>query len=121
MAKQSVESAAAGDHTQTIGLTQAGTIMGTPAYLSPEQAEGRPADARSDLFSFGAMLYEMVTGKRAFEGKSQLSVASAILEKEPEAISAVQPLSPPALEHVVLPADFIGLSVNFTQHGLMAR
>ncbi|HUS18089.1 MAG TPA: protein kinase [Terriglobales bacterium] len=82
-------------------ITMAGSVVGTVQYMSPEQVQGQEVDGRSDIFSFGAMLYEMVTGKRAFEGKSQLSVASAILEKEPEPISAVQPLSPPALEHVV--------------------
>src|SRR5215471_11855508 len=70
-------------------VTQEGTIVGTFQYMSPEQVEGREVDGRSDIFSLGAVLYEMVTGRRAFEGKSQLSVASAILEKEPEPISAI--------------------------------
>ena len=82
-------------------LTSAGSIVGTVQYMSPEQIEGRDTDVRSDIFAFGAVLYEMATGKRAFEGKSQLSVASAILEKEPEPISAVQPTTPPALDFVV--------------------
>lgn len=82
-------------------LTTAGTIVGTIQYMSPEQIEGKAADSRSDIFSFGAVLYEMVTGRRAFQGKSQLSVASAILEKEPEPISILQPLTPPSLERVV--------------------
>jgi eukaryotic-like serine/threonine-protein kinase len=69
--------------------------------MSPEQVEGKEVDGRSDIFSLGAVLYEMVTGKRAFEGKSQLSVASAILEKEPEPISATKPMTPPALDHAV--------------------
>jgi serine/threonine protein kinase/Tol biopolymer transport system component len=82
-------------------ITVAGTIVGTVQYMSPEQIQGKDADARSDIFAFGAMLYEMLTGKRAFEGKSQLSVASAVLEKDPDSISSVQPLTPPALEHLV--------------------
>jgi len=82
-------------------ITVAGTVVGTVQYMSPEQIQGREADARSDIFAFGAMLYEMLTGKRCFEGKSQLSVASAVLEKDPDPISAVQPLTPPALEHLV--------------------
>ena len=82
-------------------LTAEGTVIGTFQYMAPEQLEGKEADARSDLFSFGAVLYEMVTGRRAFEGKSQISVASAILEREPEPLTAVQPLAPQALEHVV--------------------
>ncbi|HUQ49278.1 MAG TPA: protein kinase [Terriglobales bacterium] len=85
-------------------LTAAGTIVGTMQYMSPEQIEGLETDARSDIFAFGALLYEMATGKRAFEGKSQLSVASAILEKDPELLSVLQPLAPPALEHVILRA-----------------
>jgi len=82
-------------------ITVAGTVVGTVQYMSPEQIQGKEADARSDIFAFGAMLYEMLTGKRAFEGKSQLSVASAVLERDPDPISAVQPLTPPALEHLV--------------------
>jgi serine/threonine protein kinase/Tol biopolymer transport system component len=82
-------------------LTTAGTMIGTIQYMSPEQIEGKEADARSDLFALGAVLYEMVTGARPFEGKSQISVASAILEKEPAPISVVQPLTPPAFEYIV--------------------
>jgi Tol biopolymer transport system component len=82
-------------------VTREGTVVGTFQYMSPEQVEGREADARSDIFALGAVLYEMATGKRPFEGKSQISVASAILEKDPEPISRVQPMTPPALEHVV--------------------
>jgi Tol biopolymer transport system component len=82
-------------------MTQEGVIVGTFQYMSPEQVEGKEVDGRSDIFSLGAVLYEMVTGKRAFEGKSQLSVASAILEKEPEPISAVQPPTPVALDRTI--------------------
>jgi Tol biopolymer transport system component/tRNA A-37 threonylcarbamoyl transferase component Bud32 len=82
-------------------LTAEGTIIGTFQYMSPEQIEGKEADSRSDIFSFGAVLYEMASGRRAFDGKSQLSVASAILERDPEPISAAQPAASPALQHVV--------------------
>ncbi len=82
-------------------LTAEGSVVGTFQYMSPEQVEGGDLGGPSDLFSLGAVLYEMVTGKRAFEGKSPLSVASAILEKEPEPISAVKPLTPPALDHAI--------------------
>ena len=82
-------------------LTQKGSIVGTFQYMAPELLQGAEADARSDLFSFGCVLYEMITGRRAFEGKSQLSVFSAILEKDPEPITAIQPLAPPMLDHVV--------------------
>ena len=82
-------------------LTTAGSVIGTIQYMSPEQIEGKEADARSDIFAFGAVLYEMATGKRAFQGKSHLSTASSILEKDPDPISTVQPLAPKALEHTV--------------------
>src|SRR5438552_5323417 len=82
-------------------LTSAGSVVGTIQYMSPEQIEGKAASERSDIFAFGAVLYEMVTGKRAFEGKSQISVAAAILEKDPAPVSALQSASPPALDHVV--------------------
>lgn len=82
-------------------VTVAGTLVGTVQYMSPEQIQGKEADARSDIFAFGGCLYEMLTGKRAFEGKSQLSLASAILERDPEPISVVQPLTPRVLEQTV--------------------
>src|SRR5579883_632428 len=85
----------------TLPVTQEGTIVGTFQYMSPEQVEGKELDARSDIFSLGAVLYEIVTGKRAFEGKSNLSVASAILEKDPEPIGQINPLSPLSLDHAV--------------------
>ncbi|HVH71343.1 MAG TPA: protein kinase, partial [Candidatus Dormibacteraeota bacterium] len=85
--------------TQDSPVTEKGTIVGTFQYMSPEQIEGKELDGRSDIFSLGAVLYEMLTGKKAFEGKSQLSVASAILEKEPAPITATKPLTPRALEH----------------------
>jgi eukaryotic-like serine/threonine-protein kinase len=87
--------------TKNTPMTAEGTIIGTFQYMSPEQIEGKELDGRSDIFSFGAVLYEAVTGKKAFEGKSQLSVASAILEKEPALISSIKPLTPPALDHVI--------------------
>jgi len=82
-------------------LTGQGFVVGTFQYMSPEQVEGKEADARTDIFALGSVLYEMATGKRAFEGKSNLSVASAILEKEPEPITTIQPMAPPALDHVI--------------------
>src|ERR1700674_439870 len=82
-------------------LTTAGSIIGTIQYMSPEQIEGKEADARSDIFAFGAVLYEMLTGKRPFVGKSQISLASSILENDPEPVSAVKPLTPTAFDHVV--------------------
>jgi eukaryotic-like serine/threonine-protein kinase len=85
----------------TTPVTQEGTIVGTFQFMSPEQVEGKEVDGRSDIFSLGAVLYEMLTGLRAFEGKSQLSVASAILEKEPAPISSVKPMTPPALDHAI--------------------
>ncbi len=82
-------------------LTQQGSIVGTFQFMAPEVLQGQEADARCDIFSFGCVLYEMITGKRAFEGKSQISVASAILEKEPDPVTKNQPMVPAAVEHVV--------------------
>jgi eukaryotic-like serine/threonine-protein kinase len=82
-------------------LTGRGTILGTLQYMAPEQLEGKPADARTDIFAFGALLYEMLTGKKAFEGTSQASLISAILSSDPPPIAVLQPLSPPALDRVV--------------------
>ena len=82
-------------------LTQKGTVVGTFQYMAPEVLQGAEADARSDIFSFGCVLYEMFTGRRAFEGKSQFSVLGAILDKEPDRISTVLPSSPPRLDETV--------------------
>ncbi|HYR45775.1 MAG TPA: serine/threonine-protein kinase, partial [Thermoanaerobaculia bacterium] len=84
-----------------LNLTQEGTILGTFQYMAPEQLEGAEADARSDIFAFGAVLYEMATGQKAFSGKSQASLIAAILGSEPAAISTVAPMTPPALDRVV--------------------
>ncbi len=82
-------------------LTDTGQILGTLQYMSPEQLEGKEADARTDIFAFGAVLYEMATGQEAFSGKSRASVIAAILKSEPQPISSVSPLTPPALDRVV--------------------
>jgi eukaryotic-like serine/threonine-protein kinase len=82
-------------------LTQEGTILGTFQYMAPEQLEGKEADARSDIFAFGAVLYEMATGKKAFAGSSQASLISAIMKEDPTPIAALQPMTPPALDRVV--------------------
>ena len=82
-------------------LTGRGAILGMLQYMAPEQLEGKPADARTDIFAFGALLYEMLTGRRAFEGTSQASLISAILSSDPPPIAVLQPLSPPALDRVV--------------------
>ena len=82
-------------------LTEKGTILGTFQYMAPEQLEGKDADARSDLFAFGAVLYEMATGQKAFSGKTQASLIGAILHTEPPPISSVQPLAPSTLDRVV--------------------
>ena len=83
-------------------LTEKGMVIGTFQYMSPEQVQGKEVDGRSDIFSLGAVLYEMVTGKRAFEGKSQLSVAMAILEDEPPPIVSVKPMTSVALDHAIV-------------------
>jgi len=82
-------------------LTQEGTILGTFQYMAPEQLEGKETDARSDIFAFGSVLYEMATGKKAFTGHSQASLIAAILEHEPAPISTIQPMSPPAFGRLV--------------------
>ena len=87
--------------TASLELTAEGTLVGTFHYMAPEQFESREADARSDIFALGAVLYEMTTGRRAFEGKTAASVMAAILEREPEPITATQPLAPPFLDRLV--------------------
>ena len=92
---------AANDETVTQALTARGTVVGTFQYMAPEQLEGKDADARTDIFAFGAVLYEMVTGRRAFAGKTQASVIAAILAADPPPLSTLQATSPPALDHLV--------------------
>ena len=82
-------------------LTEQGTIMGTFQYMAPEQLEGKDADARSDIFAFGCVLFEMATGKKAFSGKSRASLIGAILKDQPAPISSIQPMTPPALDRLV--------------------
>jgi serine/threonine protein kinase len=83
------------------GLTAQGTILGTFQYMAPEQLEGQEADARTDVFAFGAVVYEMLTGKKAFEGRSQASLIGAILKEHPPAASMLQPVAPRALDRIV--------------------
>jgi Kae1-associated kinase Bud32 len=82
----------ASDETVTKAITQEGAILGTLQYMAPEQLQGKPVDARSDLFSFGCVLYEMLTGKRAFDGASAPSVIAAVLEREPAPLEVSPPL-----------------------------
>ena len=82
-------------------LTSKGTIVGTFQYMAPEQLEGTEADARTDIFAFGTVLYEMATGKRAFEGASRASLIASIMSSQPRLISDLQPMTPPALDHLV--------------------
>jgi eukaryotic-like serine/threonine-protein kinase len=87
--------------TQTAPLTGEGAILGTLQYMAPEQLEGKEADARTDIFALGAVIYEMATGRKAFAGKSQASLISAIMTSEPPPISTLQSMAPPLLDHVV--------------------
>jgi hypothetical protein len=82
-------------------LTAPGTIIGTVQYMAPEQIEGREADTRTDIFAFGTVIYEMVTGSKAFEGKSEASLIGAIMHADPPPLSASQPLTPPLLDRIV--------------------
>ena len=92
----------ASEQATVAALTGAHTIIGTPQYMAPEQIEGRDADVRTDIFALGCVLYELVTGKRAFEGKTASSIMAAILATEPRKISELVPVTPPMLEWIIL-------------------
>lgn len=87
--------------TQTTPLTGSGMIVGTIQYMSPEQLEGAEADARSDIFAFGAVLFEMLTGRRPFEGNSQASLIAAIIERDPPSMTTISPLTPPGVVRLI--------------------
>jgi serine/threonine protein kinase len=97
--------AGADDATHTLAMEQPvseeGVIFGTVPYMSPEQAEGKPVDARSDIFSFGAVLYEMITGQRAFRGESKISTLAAVVEKDPPPASEISATTPPEVERLI--------------------
>jgi serine/threonine protein kinase/dipeptidyl aminopeptidase/acylaminoacyl peptidase len=95
------QSGAAIEATVTGALTGAHAVIGTPQYMAPEQIEGREADARTDIFALGCVIYELLTGKRAFEGKTASGVMAAILATEPRPMRELQPVTPPALEWIV--------------------
>jgi len=99
--RQSPSGPEAGQPTSISAETEKGTIAGTAAYMSPEQAEGRPIDARSDIFAFGSVLYEMVTGRRAFQGDSHISTVAAVLKEEPRPPSQLASDIPPGLERAI--------------------
>ena len=89
------------DATRTMALTGQGQILGTLFYMSPEQLQGQEADARSDLFSTGLVIYEMITGKKAFDGKNPASVIAAVLQTEPPSLRELQPVTPQSLDRIV--------------------
>ncbi len=99
LAKQSPE--ATGDKTATMALSQPGTVLGTAGYMSPEQVRAEPVDARSDIFSFGCVLYEMIAGKRAFQAATGVETMHAILKSEPREFEIEQAKMPPALATIV--------------------
>src|SRR5262249_28675222 len=83
------------------GLTGQGSILGRFQYMAPEQLEGQDADARTDIFAFGAVLYEMLTARKAFEGKTQASLIASILDRQPPPVSSLQPTAPTALDRLL--------------------
>src|SRR4051794_1643302 len=101
LAKTHAHAAAAVGTTATMALTDENMLLGTLQYMAPEQLEGKQADARSDIFAFGCVLYEMLTGKQAFAGKSPASVIAAILERQAPALDHNEPSISPALQRVV--------------------
>ncbi len=101
LAKQQDSASADSDATETQPLTKAGTLVGTPSYMSPEQAMGEPADWRADIFSFGVILYEIACGRRPFQGKNSQATLHQIAHKDPPAAAAVNPSTPPELATLI--------------------
>jgi len=101
LAKMNESVALSSAATVTQGLTAEGTILGTFQYMSPEQLEGKETDARSDIFAFGAMLYEMIAGRKAFQGPSHASLIASIMSADPPPVSTIQPMASPALDRIV--------------------
>ena len=101
LAKSAVIEVSTDGATEHLPLTTEGTIIGTFQYMAPEQLEGQVVDHRTDIFALGVLLYEMATGKRAFDGKTKTSLIAAIVSATPRPVSQVQPLAPPALDHVI--------------------
>jgi len=101
LAKSIAPSSAPSDATQQRPLTQEGTVLGTFQYMAPEQLAGEEPDPRTDIFALGVVLYEMATGRHAFDGKTKTSLVAAIVSGEPKPLSELQPLTPPSLEHVI--------------------
>ena len=105
LAAPAAAAAGADEATHTLAaqqpVSEEGVILGTVPYMSPEQVEGRPVDARSDIFSFGAVLYEMVTGQRAFRGESRISTLAAVVEKDPPPVSEISSGTPPEVERLI--------------------
>jgi len=101
LAKSSASIVGVDDATRQKALTQEGTMLGTFQYMAPEQFEGQEADARTDIFALGALLYEMATGRRAFEEKRKTSLIAQIVSADPKPLRDSVPLTPPAFEHVV--------------------
>ena len=99
---QPAAASSAGTEATVAALTGAHTVVGTPQYMAPEQIEGREADARTDIFALGCVLYELITGKRAFDGRTPSSVMAAVLATEPRKISELVPMTPATLEWIVL-------------------
>ncbi|HEY2014121.1 MAG TPA: serine/threonine-protein kinase, partial [Bryobacteraceae bacterium] len=98
LAQSDASHAAVDGRTLTMAMTAEGTIVGTLQYMSPEQVDGTPADARSDIFSFGSLLYELITGRQAFSGRSAATVIATILTAEPPALAEIRS---PALARVL--------------------
>ena len=103
------------------GATQAGTVLGTAAYMSPEQAAGKPVDGRSDIFSFGVLLYEMLSGQRAFVGETPISTMAAILHKEPRPLREIAPQVPAAMDAIVTRCMAKDVSGRYSSMGLLRQ